>query len=333
MLCICYNFSIKIIHFFYYYRFLGTGDQIASVALDFRVGESTVRKLYKEVCSIIMKVLPPMYLSPPTEQQWTDISINYWNRWHMPNCFGALDGKHIVLKCPPNSGSSYFNYKKQHSIVLMAVADYRYKFTLVDIGAYGGNSDGGIFADSEIGKSLRNNGLHLPNGIAVLPGSNIATFGFFVADDAFKISTRIMKPYSGKQLSYKQKIFNYRLSRARQTIESTFGIYSNKWNIFHNILCMLPETADTVVGACVCLHNFILTEEKNVDKIYNLRSLHIDGNMVGNKHVFTNETHSQSLNTTAEGLEQRNLLCDYFTSSAGKIEWQYDFIQRGLYKQ
>ncbi|XP_032689576.1 protein ANTAGONIST OF LIKE HETEROCHROMATIN PROTEIN 1-like isoform X1 [Odontomachus brunneus] len=171
-------------------RFLGTGDQTTSIALDFRVRESTVRMLYKEICSIIMRILPSMHLSPPTEQQWIHIANNYWKRWHMPNCFGAIDGKHIILKCPPNSGSSYYNYKKQHSIILMAVADYRYKFTLVDIGAYGGNSDGGIFADSEIGERLRNNNLNLPNGMAALSGCDIATPEFFVVDDAFQLSNR-----------------------------------------------------------------------------------------------------------------------------------------------
>ncbi|XP_032687796.1 protein ANTAGONIST OF LIKE HETEROCHROMATIN PROTEIN 1-like [Odontomachus brunneus] len=167
-------------------RFLGTGDQTTSIALDFRVGESTVRMLYKEICSIIMRILPSMYLSPPTEQQWIHIANNYWKRGHMPNCFGAIDGKHIILKCSPNSGSSYYNYKKQHSIILMAVADYRYKFTLVDIGAYGGNSDGGIFADSEIGERLRNNNLNLPNGTAALPGCDIAIPGFSRCLPTFK---------------------------------------------------------------------------------------------------------------------------------------------------
>ncbi|KYN14663.1 hypothetical protein ALC57_13077 [Trachymyrmex cornetzi] len=33
-------------------RFFGTGDQTSSIALDFRVGESTVRMVNKEVCSI-----------------------------------------------------------------------------------------------------------------------------------------------------------------------------------------------------------------------------------------------------------------------------------------
>lgn len=89
--------------------------------------------LYKEVCLVMTRILFPLYVCPPTKQQWIHTTFNYWKRWNMPNCFGAIDGQHIKLKCPPNSGSSYFNYKKQHSIVLMAVADYRYKFTLVDI--------------------------------------------------------------------------------------------------------------------------------------------------------------------------------------------------------
>lgn len=308
-------------------RFIGTGDQTASIALDFRVGESTVRKLYKEVYSVITTILLPLYLSPPTEQQWACIATNYWKKWHMPNCLGAIDGKHIVLKCPPNSGSSYFNYKKQHSIVLMAVADYRYKFTLVDVGGYGGNSDGGIFADSEIGLCLTNDDLNLPKGMATLPGSDIATPAFFVADDDFSLSNRIMKPYSGKQLANKKKIFNYRISRARQTIESAFGIYSNKWNIFHKALCMLPKTADIVVTSCACLHNFILTEEeRSGEKVYSTEFYNTEHDNV----QWSNEEHLQSLNTRA-GLIQRDALCDYFITPNGEVTWQYDYITRGLY--
>lgn len=72
-----------------------------------------------------------------------------------------------------------------------------------------------------------------------------------------------MKPYSGKNLSDKQKIYNYRVSRTRQTVECTFGIFANKWRIFHTAICILPETATIIVTASVCLHNYVLREEQH----------------------------------------------------------------------
>lgn len=87
---------------------------------------------------------------------------------------------------------------------------------------------------------------------------------------AFKLSKRIMKSYSSKNLTYEQKIFNYRLSRARRTVESAFGIFSNKWRIFQTAISILPETADLIVIASVCLHNYILKEEQRSRyKMYN----------------------------------------------------------------
>ena len=49
----------------------------------------------------------------------------------------------------------------------------------------------------------------------------------------FFVNYSIMKSYSGKYLTKKQKVFNYRLSRARRTVESAFGIYANRWRVFH----------------------------------------------------------------------------------------------------
>lgn len=110
-----------------------------SIATAFRVGECTVRKIVKEVCLVLINVLQPLYLTFPTEENWKECADGYWKRWNLPNCFGSVDGKHIRMQCPPNSGTLFYNYKKYYSIVLMAVADHLYRFTLVDIGAYGGN--------------------------------------------------------------------------------------------------------------------------------------------------------------------------------------------------
>ena len=82
--------------------------------------------------------------APNTEEEWIKIADQFEEKWDFGNCIGAIDGKHVVMQAPPRSGSYFFNYKKTHSIVLMAVVDSNYQFTLVDIGDSGRQSDGGF---------------------------------------------------------------------------------------------------------------------------------------------------------------------------------------------
>ena len=74
---------------------------------------------------------------PTTKEEWIEIADKFEMRWNFPNCVGAINGKHIVMQAPACSGSYYYNYKKCHSIVLMAVVNANYEFILVDIGDSG----------------------------------------------------------------------------------------------------------------------------------------------------------------------------------------------------
>ncbi|KOB77057.1 Uncharacterized protein OBRU01_04632 [Operophtera brumata] len=78
-----------------------------------------------------------MALIPRSTEEWKSIEEGFSQKWNFPGCCGALDGKHVVLNAPDDSGSYYYNYKNQHSIVLMALVDHDYCFIYFDIGCNG----------------------------------------------------------------------------------------------------------------------------------------------------------------------------------------------------
>lgn len=65
--------------------------------------------------------------------EWVETAKDFEQKWNFPHCLGAVDGKHVEIRKPPNSRSFYFNYT--FSIVLMADADY--KFMMVNVGMNG----------------------------------------------------------------------------------------------------------------------------------------------------------------------------------------------------
>ena len=70
-----------------------------------------------------------------------------------------------------------------------------------------------------------------------------------------------MKPFPGKGLAEHQQVYNYRLSRARRTIENAFGILSAKLRIFRKPIKANVDSVDKLTKATVCLHNYLrLTE-------------------------------------------------------------------------
>ncbi|XP_057310584.1 putative nuclease HARBI1 [Hydractinia symbiolongicarpus] len=127
------------------------------------------------------------------------------------------------MENPPNSGSLYYNYKGFYSIILLAVCDAKYNFILVDVGQYGSNNDCGVLSKSHIGMQLENQSLQIPPPTS-LAGCKFDPLPYFlVGDEAFPLKKNMMRPYPGK-LNEPERVYNYRLSRARRVIENAFGL-------------------------------------------------------------------------------------------------------------
>ena len=88
----------------------------------------------REVASAIWTALVEEELSVPTRADWSTMAEQFEWRWNFPNCIGAIDGKHVVIQAPVNSGSLYHNYKGTFSLVLLAIVDADYLFRVVDVG-------------------------------------------------------------------------------------------------------------------------------------------------------------------------------------------------------
>ena len=87
------------------------------------------------------------FQKPETTEEWKKIAEKFYYRWNFPNGIGGVDGKHIVLQQPKNSGSHYRNYKGS---VLIGMIGPEYEFLFADVGMNGRNSDGGNWSQSSL---------------------------------------------------------------------------------------------------------------------------------------------------------------------------------------
>lgn len=89
---------------------------------------------------------------------------------------------------------------------------------------------------------------------------------YLLGDEAFQLTDYLLRPYPGKGLNQERTIFNYRLSRARRTIENTFGILVSRWRILKRLIICTVEKSMKIVQAIVCLHNWLRKQDVGVNQ-------------------------------------------------------------------
>lgn len=243
-----------------------------------------------------------------------------------------MDGKHVLIKQPKNSGSYYFNYKGTFSIVLLALVDADYKFIYVDVGCNGRISDGGVYQNSSLSRAVDENLCNFPPPRAPV-GYEIALPYVIVADDAFPLKGNIMKPYAQRSLTKENRIFNYRLSRARRIVENAFGILANRFRIFLSPMLLSPENVEKITLASCALHNFLRSKvpsEYSPPGTFDVENLE-DGCVqegewradVGEGMPSINFVGSNNYSKDAKLI--RDEFRTYFNTS-GAVSWQDNFI-------
>ncbi|KAI8124650.1 putative nuclease HARBI1 [Lucilia cuprina] len=288
--------------------YLAHGNSIQTIAFSHKLGKTTVRNIILETCEIIWNLLSPIYASEPTTSQYIDIEQDFSRMWNIPNCVGAIDLKHIALKCPPNSSS-----------ILLYCADGGLRCKVhFNCGKCRKLWQPNHFSCVSLWGIIINNTVPVPPNKCLHNASTVPFPHFFIGDAAFPLRSNLMRPYPESNLDRTKTVFNYRLSRARRVIENTFGILAARWRILLTTLECSPENAEKVVLACIVLHNFIMMHRRwycpnnFVDRE--------EENGVIQQGEWRNETRRQTLRSisthmrrSAEtAIDLRNRLADFF---------------------
>ncbi|XP_071647555.1 uncharacterized protein [Temnothorax longispinosus] len=329
-------------------RYIAAGDSMASLHYQYRIGRATTSKIIAETTKVIWDVLHPEVLPVLKEEEWASIAQDFGDIWNFQNCVGAIDGKHVVVQCFKNTGSTFYNYKGTFSIVLLAACDTQYRFIYVSIGSAGKESDGGIFQSSDFGKDIIEQKLPLPPP-TVLHGSNTRVPFVFVGDAAFPLLENLMRPYPGVNLTPDQIIFNYRESRARMCIENACGVMTSRFRIFRKPIIASLETVQSIVQCCVVLHNWLRDSELHlapgqrrylppcfVDREDRSGNLQIGQWREENEFLgLRNLNPNAARNSTQVAKEVREIYKNYFMAK-GSVQWQWDKLpehQKNWYLQ
>lgn len=216
---------------------------------------------------------------------------------------------------------------------MLALVDATYNFIYVDVGCQGRISDGGVFNNTAFKEQLDGNSLHLPPPHPLTEGAEEMPY-VFVGDEAFQLSAHLMKPYSGlHEKGSKQRVFNYRLSRARRVSENAFGILASSFRVLRRPMLLEPNVATKVTLAIIHLHNYLRkSPSKNVycpPGIFD-KECHDSGEVIPG--IWRRDTASSQLanlpniprRASIEAQNVRHKFADYFSSTQGELHFQYN---------
>lgn len=252
---------------------LARGDYYYTIAEMVGVGEGTVCVVVMEVCDALIKRLWASEVSslfPETVDDFKEAMITMEEHWQFPCCFGAINGCHIPIKCPPGGQQSqkeHHNFKGFYSIVLMAIVDAKFRFTWASCGYTGNNHDSTIFQATSLYKKIAEKQV-IPNIAKNI--NNIDVPPLILGDGAFPFRSWLMKPYSNAALTPDQSYFNYRLSRARMVTEGAYGRLKGRWRSLMRKCDCAKATVRSMTLACIILHNVCIAVGDTVPRSWDI---------------------------------------------------------------
>lgn len=151
-----------------------------------------------------------------------------------------------------------------------------------------------------------------------------------VGDEAFPLTDYMMRPYPEKsEITLEKRIYNYRLSRARRTVENVFGILASQWRILRRPILANVSTVTKIIQAIVCFHNWLRKQDVQWE-IYVTQGLTIafNGDIQDSWRKDLNDNcalmNIKPTQARAYSLRAANIPDEFYTyfNEEGEVSWQ-----------
>ncbi|XP_075559184.1 uncharacterized protein LOC142590668 [Dermacentor variabilis] len=285
------------------YRLCSSAED-RTIAHLFGIGRSTVNVLCREFCKAVIDQLEGEWLHMIRRQELKQHIREFFALSGFPQGIGALDGCHFCVSPPKENAVDYHNYKGWYSIILLAMVDHMYRFRYINIGAPGRCHDANVYARSRLSTLVEGAYFSLP--VALI--EDVEVKPIILCDQAFPLTTNLLKPFSNALPDTHEAAFNYNLSRTRRIVENAFGRLKARFRfIMKRMECTLPNAKHAIRASCI-LHNICEGLRDTVEQQWENEATAFDA-------LYEQPSHTTTA-STATGHEVRAALAQYFWKRA-----------------
>ncbi|CAH1373259.1 unnamed protein product [Tenebrio molitor] len=239
---------------------LSNQECFRSVADRFGVSKSTCWDILYRNLHLLLKVNKKFkIISWPSQARQEEIR-EHFQVHGFPGIIGCIDGSHIKINKPKEHPGSYINRKNFHSVLLQGVCDHRRLFTDVYAGEAGSIHDYTLYKRSDLYSGIRNRELTFHDN------------NHIVGDLAYKLETHLLVGFkNNRNITQREKNFNYILSKARVTIEIAFALLKGRFRRLKMLETVrLDFISLLIVSGCI-LHNICILKGDLLEDIINIQ--------------------------------------------------------------